>query len=175
MGLFGDSGDKNPPEQKKTSTKKVKSSSKDEEAKAKVQELLKNTSVANLVSTDVVEEKKNEFDVNEIKKEKSMSWMEQQVHDLSEQVELLENEILFYKNELAKAGQNSNAGVQVVDNSTNPNLVALFRHFEKVYEMGYTDVKIAHPESGNGVLDKFMQYFPDLQNIRRYRYRGTGM
>jgi hypothetical protein len=174
MGLF-DSGDKNPTEQKKTSTKKAKSTSKDEEAKAKVQELLKNTSVANLVTSPIVEETKNEFDVNEIKKEKSMGWMEQQVHDLTEQVELLENEILFYKNELAKANQNPNAGVQVVDNTMNPNLVALFRHFEKVYELGYTDAKLAHPESGNGVLDKFMQYFPELQNIRRYRYRGTGM
>jgi len=159
-------------ETKKT-TKKT-SSNKDAEAKAKVTELLKGTSVAGLVSTPV-EEKVNDLDVNVIKKEKSMTWMEQQVNALTEQVETLENEILYYKEELAKAqnGQ-GNQVTDVTNQSLPPNLVALFRHFEQVYERGYTDAKIAWPEGGTGVLDMFLQYFPQLQNIKRYRYRGQG-
>jgi len=159
-----------------TETKKTKktSSNKDAEAKAKVTELLKGTSVAGLVSTPV-EEKTNELDVTVIKKEKSMSWMEQQVNDLTEQVETLENEILYYKEELVKLqnGQ-GNSVADVTDQSLQPNLVALFRHFEQVYERGYTDAKLAWPEGGTGVLDMFLQYFPQLQNVKRYRYRGQG-
>jgi chromosome segregation ATPase len=155
----------------KKSTKKT-SSNKDAEAKAKVTELLKGTNVAGLVVTPV-EEKTNELDVTVIKKEKSMSWMEQQVNDLTEQVETLENEILYYKEELVKLqNRQGNEITNVTDQSLPPNLVALFRHFEQAYESGYTYAKLAWPEGGTGVLDMFLQYFPQLVNVKRYKYKG---
>lgn len=167
-------------EKEKVSTEtKKKKGSKDAEAKAKVELLLKNTIVANLV-TKPVEEVNNDLDISAIKKEKSMDWMEQQVNDLTEQVESLENEILFYKEELQKL---QNGGVvdqqqnAMVDNSLNQNVVALFRHFENVYEQqgGEPMIRVAHPESGHGILDKFLEYLPQLNAVKRYRYRGTRM
>ena len=59
-----------------------------------------------------------------------------------------------------------------VDSSMQQTLFALFNHFQQVYERGYTQAKIAHPESGNGVLDLFLQYFPQLHAAKTYRYRS---
>lgn len=144
---------------------------KDEEAKAKVKALLKDTSVAGLVED--FEKPNEELNVNVIKKEKSMDWLQQQLDDALNQVEALEGEIIYYKEELQKTQLNPPQKVSnVVDNGLPPNIVALFQHFERVYEKGYTQAKIAHPEGGTGVLDMFLEYFPQLQNIKRYRYRG---
>lgn len=150
--------------------KKETTKDKDEEAKAKVKELLKGTSVAGLVG-DTTEPEKEELNVQAIKKEKSMDWLQEQLDDALTQVEALENEIIFYKQELQKAQTNQ---APIKDAGLPPNVVALFKHFENVYERGYTDAKIAWPEGGTGVLDMFLQYFPQLQNVKRYRYRGQG-
>lgn len=151
--------------------KKKETLNKDEEAKAKVKELLKDTSVASLVA-DKADENKQDLNVNVIKKEKSMDWLQQQLDDALNQVEALETEIIYYKEELQKSQINPPQVSTVKDNGLPPNVVALFQHFERVYEKGYTQAKIAHPEGGTGVLDMFLQYFPQLQNIKRYRYKG---
>jgi hypothetical protein len=165
---------------KKVAPKKVLN--KDEEAKAKVEELLKNTSVAGLVKSEPT---KPEFNVEEIKQERSSKWMEEQIELLNTQVTEQENEILFYKNEiqnlqnaLQNGGRVTNDVVSDV-NELSPNLVALFRHFENVYEqrIGGDDpmIRVVHPESGHGILDKFLEYIPQLNSIKRYRYRGNRM
>lgn len=177
---------------KSTEKKEIAKADKDAQAIAKVQELLKNTSVATLVGAEnnAVEEKKD-FDMEEHKNEKSQKWLEDQVNELNRQVEEYENEILYYKEEINKLNDILNNGgfrggdaqqqvvhqgvVQpnnAIDSSMNHTLITLFKHFENVYERGFTQAKIAHPESGNGVLDLLQQYFPQLQAIRRYRYRG---
>lgn len=165
---------------------------KDKQAIAKVQELLKNTPVAPLVGAEQEVSVTKDFDIEEHKNEKSQKWLEDQVNELNRQIEDYENEILFYKNEINKlndilstGGFSSDTGQQQIvnvhgivqpnnpiDSSMNHTLTTLFRHFENVYERGFTQAKIAHPESGNGVLDLMQQYFPQLQAIRRYRYRG---
>jgi hypothetical protein len=174
---------------KSTEKKVIEKADKDKQAMEKVQELLKNTPVAPLVGAknEVVAEK--EFDMEEHKSERSQKWLEDQVNDLNRQVEEYENEILFYKEEINKLNKIINMGgfhhgndapqqqgvIQQnnpIDTSINHQLTALFKHFENVYEKGFTQAKIAHPESGNGVLDLLQQYFPQLQQIRRYRYRG---
>jgi hypothetical protein len=167
--------------------KKVEKKSKDDEAFAKVQELLKNTPAASLVGAENVTPTKKEFDMEEHKQERSQKWLEDQVNELNRQVEDYENEIMFYKEEMRKmqeyinnggvaaAGQQPGVMVQPnspIDSSMNHTLTAFFKHFESVYERGFTQARIAHPESGNGVLDLLQQYFPQLQQIRRYRYRG---
>jgi len=155
--------------------KKV-TTNKDEEAKAKVKDLLKGTSVANLVTDQLDEEEKiDKLNVNVIKKEKSMDWLQSQLDDALTQVDALENEIIFYKQELQNSQNNSD--VSIVNNTNTtlpPNVIELFKHFEKVYERGYTDSKLAWPEGGTGVLDMFLEYFPQLQNVKTYRYRGQG-
>jgi hypothetical protein len=165
------------PKKKGASTAK-KVLNKDEEAKAKVEALLKNTSVAGLVKS---EPSKPEFDIEEIKQERSSKWMEEQIELLNRQVSEQENEILFYKNEIQNLqnGLQNNGGatIDMVSNvnELSPNLVALFRHFENVYEQqgGEPMIKVVHPESGHGILDKFLEYIPQLNSIKRYRYRGS--
>lgn len=156
---------------KKTETKKVTKTDKDAEARAKVEELLKNTSVGNQVTNG-----DDKLDIKEIKKGKSMDWMQDTIAQLSEQVETLENEIIFYKEEMKKAQSNpiQPANNGVVNASLNPNVIALFKHFEGLYVRlgGDPMVKIAYPQTGNGILDKFIEYFPELQNVRTYKYRG---
>ncbi len=165
------------PKKNTPAKKAAPSKNKDAEAKAKVEELLKNTSVAGLVKSEPV---KPEFDVQEIKLEKNAKWMEEQINLLNNQIEQQENELMYYRNEVEKlnailqTGGAGQAGVGLASNDLSPNLVALFRHFESVYTNGYTDAKIAHAESGQGVLDMMLQFFPELQNVRRYKYRGQG-
>lgn len=157
------------PLKKKSSSKKVVQD-KDAEARAKVEELLKDTSLGSKT------EEKPKFDVKEIKQERTSKWLEDQIEMLNKQVEEYENEILYYKNAIKTMQENQQVSNASVSNSgdLNPNIVAFFRHFEHVYESGYTDAKIAHAESGEGVLDLLLQYFPQLQSVRRYRYRGQG-
>lgn len=154
------------PLKKKSSPKKVVQD-KDAEARAKVDELLKGTSVAS-------KEEKPVLDVKEIKQERTSKWLEEQIELLNRQVEEYENEILYYKDAIKTMQDNQQMNTAPVTNSgeLNTNLIAFFRHFEHVYESGYTDAKIAHAESGEGVLDLLLQYFPQLQSVRRYRYRG---
>jgi alpha-L-fucosidase len=168
--------------------KKEEKKSKDDEALAKVQELLKNTPAAALVGATNEVPVKKEFDMEEHKQERSQKWLEDQVNELNRQVEEYENEIMYYKEEMRKMQDYINSGgvnhqpagaqpgvIQPnnpIDSSMNHTLTALFKHFENVYERGFTQAKIAHPESGNGILDLLQQYFPQLQQIRRYRYRG---
>lgn len=160
---------------KKTSTNK----NKDEEAKAKVKQLLKGTSVESLVGGESNESPNNELDVKVIKKEKSMDWLQEQLDDALTQVEALENEIIYYKEELSKRQENPNqhAVVQDIDTNQMNRIIALYKHFENLYISlgGDPSVKIAYPQSGNGILDKFIEYFPELQNVKRYRYRGGFM
>lgn len=169
---------------KKTTEKKTAAKlAKDEEAKAKVQELLKNTPVAALVGAKKSEsiESESKLDIETHKEERTKKWLEEQVNELNRQVEEYENEILYYKQEINNLNEIINGGkfdggvVQQnnpVDTSMNHNLVALYKHFENVYQRGFTDAKLAHPESGNGILDLFLQHFPQLQAHRTYRYRG---
>lgn len=166
---------------KNSEKKKEEKKSKDEEAVAKVQELLKNTPVAKIVGAVPDVEVKKDFDMETHREERTQKWLEDQVNELNRQVEEYENEILFYKEELRRRDEIiNNGGVQNVvtqpnspiDTSMNHTLITLFKHFENVYERGFTDAKLAHPESGNGILDLMQQYFPQLQQIRRYRYRG---
>lgn len=175
---------------KKKITEKKESvkADKDAQAMAKVQELLKNTPVAPLVGAKNEKVAEKDFDMEEHKSERSQKWLEDQVNELNRQVEDYENEILYYKEEVNKLNdiissggfksgviQEQNGIVQPnnpIDSSLNHTLITLFKHFENVYERGFTQAKIAHPESGNGVLDLLQQYFPQLQAIKRYRYRG---
>ena len=161
---------------KKAAAPKKPAQDKDAEATAKVQQLLKGTSVASLVGAEnAQQETKPQYDVEELKQEKSSKWLEGQVELLSKQIEEYENEIIFYKNEIQRLQANTGTEqVSVANQELSPNLIAIFRHFEQVYMNGYTDAKIAHAESGNGILDKLQQYFPQLQNVRNYRYRGQG-
>jgi hypothetical protein len=162
------------PLKKKVAAKKP-AQDKDSEARAKVDELLKGTSVGKPTI-----EQKPQFDVKEIKEEKTSKWLEDQVDLLNKQVEELENEILYYKDEMQKM-QNSGVGNGGVVNSgiLSPDVVALFRHFENVYEqrIGGDEpmIMVAHPQSGHGILDKFIEYIPQLNGIKRYRYRGSRM
>jgi len=174
--------------------KETAKADKDAQAMAKVQELLKNTSVATLVGAEnnVVEEKKD-FDMEEHKSEKSQKWLEDQVNELNHQVEEYENEILYYKEEINKLNDILNNGgfrggdviqqhgvvVQPnnpIDSSMNHTLIELFRHFENLHmkynQNGEFAVKISYPMSGNGILDKFLEYFPQLQSIKRYQNRN---
>ena len=177
---------------KKKSTEKKESAKADKDAQAiaKVQELLKNTNVAPLVGAEVEVVVEKGFDKDEHQVERSQKWLEDQVNELNRQVEEYENEILYYKEEINKLNdiihtggfrggapqQHVQGGVvqpnNPVDSSMNYQVTALFKHFENVYERGFSQAKIAHPESGNGVLDLMQSYFPQLQQIRRYRYRG---
>lgn len=168
------------PKKKGNAAAPKKTLSKDEEATAKVEQLLKNTSVAGLVKSEPA---KSEFDIEDIKQEKTSKWMEEQIDLLNKQVEEQENELMFYKNEVEKlqAILQSGGGIPqgnemvLANNGTlSPEIVNLFRHFESVYENGFTDAKIVHPESGQGLLDMMLQFFPQLENVRRYRYRGQG-
>lgn len=168
---------------KKTSAKKTTGTSapvsdKDAEAKAKVEELLKNTSVPSLGIVKV-EVPKQEYDIEGIKQEKSTKWLEDQLNLMNRQVEEQEQEILFYKNEIQRLQANQQAaggvpagnGIQLMNNDLPPGVVALFRHFEQVYEKGYTQTKIAWPRGGTGVLDMLLHFFPALSNVKRYKYR----
>jgi hypothetical protein len=181
---------------KKNTTKKVatEKKSKDEEAAAKVQELLKNTPVASLVggkNEPAVETQ--EFDVEAHKQERSQKWLEDQVNELSRQIEEYENEIIFYKQEMQRMQEILDSGETMmipsqnhhqqtvvrqsdpVESSMNHTLVELFKHFENL-QMRYNHdgnfaVKLSFPASGNGILDKFLEYFPQLHNIKRYNNR----
>jgi hypothetical protein len=173
----------NPKGKKATTPKKTTTATaqdtKDAEAKAKVQELLKNTTVASLVGAEKVVEQTKTVDLEEIQEEKSVKWLQDQLNLMNRQVEEQEQEIMFYKNEIQRLQANQqaggtvpNQGVHLVGGGEIPaGVVQLFRHFEKVYEAGYDTSKIVHPESGNGVLDKMQQFFPELANMKRYRYR----
>jgi len=157
------------------SKKKSTTTDKDKEAKAKVQELLKNTPVAALVgATNDSQVVKPET----ISQERSQKWLEDQVDILSKQVEELENEIVWYKSEMGKMQQNA---TQLIPGGQglqpNPelesNLVELFRHFENLHLRYNRDgnfmVKISYPATRNGILDKFLEYFPFLQKYQRFQ------
>jgi hypothetical protein len=153
----------------KLKNKKKSANNKDIEAINKVNKLLEENGLINLTTDkneDNIEiEKDNTLDVDTIKKEKSIVWMQKQIDELSNLVEKLESEL-----KESKTNNNNN----VADNNTIDNRVLLlYKHFERIYdELGYTDIKFAYPQTGEGVLDKFIEFFPELSMYRRYRYRG---
>jgi hypothetical protein len=169
--------------------KKDEKKSKDDEALAKVQELLKNTPAAALVGATNEAPVKKEFDMEEHKQERSQKWLEDQVNELNRQVEEYENEIVFYKEEMRKMQDYINSGsvgaapqhgaapvTSAIDSSMNHTLIELFKHFENLHfrynQDGNFAVKVSFPSSGNGILEKFLEYFPQLQNVKRYTNRG---
>ena len=174
---------------KSTEKKATEKVNKDELAKAKVQELLKNTPVAPLVGAEMETPKEKDFDMEEHKSERSQKWLEDQVNELNRQVEEYENEILFYKEEINKLNDIINSGgfrrggtehVMVqpnnpIDSSMNHTLIELFRHFENLHMKynhdGNFAIRVSYPMSGNGILDKFLEYFPQLQSVKRYQNR----
>jgi len=149
---------------------------KDAEAKAKVEQLLKNTSVSGLMKPD-----KPEFDIEEIKQEKNSKWMEEQIDLLNKQVEEQENEILRLNDmcsSLTATGSVNNGGDgKLLDSQLTPAIVELFRHFETLHmrfnQDGNFQVRISYPVSGHGILDEFLNFLPELQSIRRYQHTNN--
>jgi hypothetical protein len=187
---------------KGTGKKVTETSTKDLEATARVQELLKNTPVAALVGAPV--ETKSEFNVEEHKQVKSQKWLENQVDQLSQQVEQYEIEIFQYKEEIKRLRdgdftprtndetlirdgeefynpqfiQNNQVNSGGMMNEANAqleqNVIELFKHFEELHMKynhdGNFSVRISHPQSGNGILDKILQYLPFLDRVKRYNH-----
>lgn len=169
-------------ETKSTLKEKTSDSEKDVEAARRVDELLKGT---NYSPIKVDEPVKEEFAPENLQKEKDTNWVQSQLDECDAKIHNLEEELEFYKNKcilLERENGNLRNGTPAANTAIaahpvasigyNENVAALFRHFESVYMKGFTQARIAHPESGGGVLDMFQQYFPELQNVRRYRYRG---
>lgn len=161
----------------KTSDGSTANTDKDREAMAKVQKLLENTPVASLVGSET-KEKVNEFNPEELSQERSQKWLEQQVDILNRQVEDLENEIIFYKKALAERGNQNPQIMQNPNIGLNPNaglensVLELFKHFETLHlrynHDGNFSIRVLHPASGNGILDKLIEYIPFLHHHKRF-------
>jgi|SRR5579859_2938933 len=169
-----------------TTTVSVQKSSKDEEARLKVQELLKGTSVAPLVGLEVPKEVE-EVSASDHQQEKNQQWLENQLEIMSHQMEKLQNEVHHYRNLAQQPVNRPLGGAPLpplapgeelltpnapVQGNMRESIIRLFKHFEDLHlkynHDGSFSVKVTYPQSGNGILEKFVEYFPFLNEYKRY-------
>lgn len=169
-----------------TTTVTVQKNSKHEEAKLKVQELLKGTSVAPLVGLEIPKEVES-VSAEDHQQEKNQQWLQTQMEIMSHEMEKLQNEVLHYKGLALQPANRPIGGAPLpplapgeeiltshapVQGNMRESLIRLFKHFEDLHlkynNDGSFSVKLTFPQSGNGILEKFVEYFPFLNEYKRY-------
>lgn len=169
-----------------TTTVTVQKNSKDEEARLKVQELLKGTSVAPLVGLEIPKEVE-EVSAADHQQEKNQQWLETQLEIMSHQMEKLQNEVQHYRNLSQQPATRPMGGAPLpplapgeelltshapAQGNLKESAIRLFKHFEDLHlkynNDGSFSVKLTFPQSGNGILEKFVEYFPFLNEYKRY-------